>query len=183
MKIKDPRMMHDFVNGVLEGKDVVTSKKLLKDARHFYENGDCDLSDDTVMYEVYMFSDGDPKTVGNLNWGLSLLKPVYVNGECNITRGHFHADTNFAEIYMCFAGEGLLLYMDENAKCWAEKMTPGSVHHIDGKYAHRLVNTGEVDLKIGCCWPTTAGHDYARVEKMPFSARVFKENGEIIIKE
>ena len=181
MEIRKPKVMHDFLNGVMEG-EIVTSTKLLKDARSFYENGDCDLSDDTVMYEVYMCSGGDPKTVGNLNWGLSLLKPVYVNGECNITRGHFHLDTNCAEIYMCFAGKGLLLFMDENGECWAEEMMPGSVHHIDGRYAHRLVNTGEEDLKIGCCWPTTAGHDYARVEKMPFTKRVFKINGEIVIK-
>jgi glucose-6-phosphate isomerase len=46
--------------------------------------------------------------------------------------------------------------------------------------AHRLINTGDEDLKVACCWPTTAGHDYARVEAMPFPQRAYKtEEGEI----
>lgn len=183
MEIREPRVMHDYLNGVVEGKDVATSKKLLKDARHFYQNGDCDLSDDTVMYEVYSYSEGDAAIVGNLNWGLTVMKPVYINEECNITRGHFHEDLNCAEIYFCLGGEGLLLYMDEAGECFAEKMKVGSVHHIDGKLAHRLVNTGDVDLKVGVRWPTTAGHDYKRIEDKPFTVRIFKRNNEIVMEE
>ncbi len=183
MEIKEAKIFQDYLNGVITGSETETSKKLFKDARSLYENSDCDLSDDTVMYEVYSYSQGDPKQTGNLNWGLTVMKPVTVNQECNVTRGHFHEDLNCAEIYFCLHGEGLLLFMDENDHCYAEKMKTGTVHHIDGHLAHRLVNTGDEELRVGACWPTTAGHDYARIEKNPFKVRIFKENGNIVIKE
>lgn len=183
MKIVDAKVYQDYLNGVMKGDDVVVSKKLFKDAKHFYEDSDCTLDDETIMYEVYSYAQGDAKQNGNLNWGLTVMKPVYINNECNMTRGHFHEDLNCAEFYFCLRGEGLLLLMDENGNCHAEKMSVGSVHYIDGKLAHRLVNTTEEELRVGACWPTTSGHDYARIEKDPFTVRIFKENNEIIIKE
>lgn len=183
MEIKEPSILQDYLDGVLTGSDVQTSAKLFKDAKGFYENSDCELADDTVMYEVYSYSKGDPKQAGNLNWGLTVMKPVYVNHECNITRGHFHKDLNCAEMYFCLHGEGLLLLMDTAGNCHAEKMFTGSVHHIDGTLAHRLVNTGKEELRVGACWPTTAGHDYARIEREPFKVRIYKENDTIIVRE
>lgn len=183
MQIKQAKITHDYLDGVIEGKEVSTSKKLYKDAKTFYREEDPNLDEETVMYEVYSYSQGNPEQVGNLNWGLTVMKPVYVNGECNITRGHFHENLDCAEIYFCLGGTGLLLLMDENGNCYAEEMKVGTVHHIDGKLAHRLVNTGEEDLKVGACWPTTAGHDYARIEKSPFTVRVFKKDDKILVEE
>lgn len=45
------------------------------------------------------------------------------------------------------------------------------------------VNIGEEDLKVGACWPTSAGHDYAAIETREFGYRVFKKNGQIEFKE
>ena len=69
--------------------------------------------------------------------------------------------------------------MDENGKTWCEKMKEGSLHHINGHHAHRLINTGNEDLKVICVWNANAGHDYQRVEQMPFNVRVFKKGEEI----
>lgn len=175
MDINAASVHQDFLNGVLQGNDVEVSKKQYKDAQTIYKSIDETLDKDTVMYEVYTYSKGDPKQEGNLNWGLTVMKPILVKKECNITRGHFHENLNCAEIYFCLHGEGLLLFMDENNHCFAEKMECGSVHHIDGKLAHRLVNTGDEELRVGACWPTTAGHDYARIENNPFKVRIYKE--------
>ena len=38
---------------------------------------------------VYSYSKGD-NILGNLQWGLTVLKPVYSFDECNMTKGHFH---------------------------------------------------------------------------------------------
>ena len=71
--------------------------------------------------------------------------------------------------------------MDEKGECFGEEVFPGSLHYIDGRYAHRLINTStDEDLKVGACWPVTAGHDYAATEKQPFTVRVFLENGEVV---
>ena len=96
-----------------------------------------------------------------------------------MTKGHFHVNKDCAEIYFGIAGVGLLLLMDEEGHTWAEKVYEGSLHHIDGRIAHRLVNTGDEDLKVGACWPTSAGHDYHAIEKREFGYRVYKRNGQI----
>ncbi|MCB6313949.1 cupin domain-containing protein, partial [Gordonibacter pamelaeae] len=85
-----------------------------------------------------------------------MLYPVLVNGECNMTRGHWHENRECVEFYFCLSGEGLLMLMDEDGTTWAEKTYPGSLHHIDGHLAHRLINTGEEPMKIGACWPCDA---------------------------
>ena len=51
--------------------------------------------------------------------------------------------------------------MDETGYTWAKKI---QLHYIDGKYAHRLVNTGEMDMKVRACWSTLAGYDYQIIE-------------------
>lgn len=182
MVIKEARVMQDFVNGNLKGEHVQTYKKVYQDIASVYAKEDTSLPKDTLMYQVYSYSEEDPAIKGNLNWGLTVMEPVLVNGECNVTRGHFHKDMSCMEVYFCLKGEGLLLLMDESGECYAEKMSVGTVHHIDGRLAHRLVNTGDEQLHVGACWPTNAGHDYEKVEKMPFSVRIFKENGEIKVR-
>ena len=87
MKIIEPSLIHDWDKEPC-GKEVTVSTKLYKDAKDLYESVDESLHDDTVMYEVYsVSSQSEP---GKLNWGLTVMHPVKVNGECNMTRGHFH---------------------------------------------------------------------------------------------
>ena len=177
MEIKDAKVFHDYLNGVIEGEDVKKSTKLYADAKTFYSSVDSSISDDQIMYEVYSYEhDG-------LCYGLTVMQPVCVNGECNVTRGHFHENLDCDEIYCGMGGEGILLLMDEDYHCHAEKVKCGSVHYIDGHLAHRLVNTGNSELKVQCMWPSNAGHDYKRVEEHPFTVRVYKENGELKVEE
>lgn len=183
MEIRRAKVFQDYLEGVLIGNEVSTNKKIYKDAKTFYASIDRNVQDDEIMYEVYVYTQGEPKQAGNLNWGLTVMKPVYVNQECNITRGHFHENLNCAEIYFCLHGTGLLLLMDDKGVCSAEEMSVGSVHHIDGKLAHRLVNTSDTELKVGACWPSDAGHDYQRIEEDPFKVRIYKIDGEIVVKE
>lgn len=183
MEIEKAKIYHDYVEGIFHGDTVVTSKKTYKEVKSLYKKQDYQISDDTIMYEVYSYSEGDAQQIGNLNWGLTIMKPVYVNEECNMTRGHFHVNLDCAEFYFCLGGSGILLLMDEFGKCTAEEMKFGSVHHINGRLAHRLVNTGDCDLKVGACWPSNAGHDYKRIEELPFTVRIFKRDNQIVMEE
>ena len=183
MKITKAKAYQNYLNGYIEGEGVSVSKKCYKDAKHFYESVDETLDEDTVMYEVYMCKEEEKGNPHSLNWGLSVLKPVLVNQECNMTRGHFHADTSCAEIYFGLAGKGMLMYMDEDGNCFGEEIEVGSIHYISGKLAHRLINTSQEELRVGACWSLQAGYDYERVEQNPFTTRVFKENDKIIYKE
>lgn len=180
MEIIQSNLFHSFKD-LPQGDSIEITHKLYKDAKSFYETEDNTINEDTIMYTVYaILSDN---TSGHLNWGVSELNPVYVHGECNMTRGHFHENLECEEYYWCSNGQGLLMYMNEEGECWCEEMKEGSLHHIDGHYAHRLINTGNEKLRIICVWNGDAGHDYARIEKHPFPYRVFKENDKIVIKE
>lgn len=167
--------MQDFDKGKVLGEEVTITKKRWKNIQAIYRNNICDLSELEVMYEVYTVLQGNPENIGSLNCWLTILYPKTINGECNMTRGHFHSNRSCAEIYFCLQGEGLLLLMDETGNTWAEKMKKGSVHYIDGHLAHRCINTGDIPLHIGACWSPAAGHDYEAIEKRPFSFRIFKK--------
>ncbi|WP_333649549.1 glucose-6-phosphate isomerase family protein [Lacrimispora sp.] len=180
MKITEPKAIHNFYNGVIEGKPVMKSRKLLKDILTAYKDQNHAEDPQRVMYEVYCYEDEDSIGPGSLSWGLTVMYPERVNGECNFTRGHMHEDTSCGEFYFGLAGEGLLLLMDLEGNAWAERVYPNSLHYVRGKLAHRLVNTGDQVLKVGACWPSCAGHNYEWVEKHPFPVRVYKKNGEIV---
>ena len=180
MEIKQASIQFNWKQKMI-GDHVVVSKKLYKDAKDFYESK-ADLDENTEMYRVISQVDSDI-CEGHLNWGVSILNPVYVNEECNMTRGHFHEDMNCQEYYWCMSGCGYLMLMDENGKCWLEEMKEGSLHLIDGHNAHRLINTSDEPLEVVCCWNNNAGHDYKRVQEHPFPVRVFKKNGKIYFKE
>lgn len=181
MIIKQANLHHDFLNGLLVGDKVTKSIKLYRDAKAFYLNADNSLSEETVMYEVYTYCEDDK--IGSLNYGLTVLHPQCINDECNMTRGHFHSDLDSDEIYFGCSGNGLLLLMDEYGNCEAEKVEAGSVHYIDGHYAHRLINTGDSDLKVGAIWPVQSGHDYQRVEEHHFTVRVYLKNNQVVWEE
>lgn len=182
MKVIEPKVIHNLYENDIRGEGVELYEKRLKDIKGLYQNAE-GLGDDVLMYTVYSYGKGDQDKLGNLKWGLTILEPVYINGECNMTRGHFHQNLDCAEFYFGVGGEGLLLLMNDKGEMWAEKVFKGSLHHIDGTIAHRLVNTGDSKCSVGACWPTAAGHNYEAIEQQDFPCRVYKENGEIVFKD
>ncbi len=182
MRIIEPKIDHLLQDDVLSGKEVKCYSKMYKDVAGLYKSVSTSLSDNTEMYRVYFFEPEDIKP-GNLYLGLTVLNPILVNEECNMTRGHFHSDRNCAEVYSCLEGTGLLMLMDEENNCWCEKVYPGSVHHIDGKLAHRLINTCESQLKVYACWPVNAGHDYETILTKGFPYRVYLKNKRLVVKD
>lgn len=178
--ITEPKAWFDE-NGI-RGKNAVRYEKRLKDMPGIYQNVE-KVDPELLLYTVYSYEPNKEENPGNLYWGLTVLEPVTVNGECAMTKGHFHVDKTCAEFYFCMGGSGLLLLVDESGKTWAEKMEKGSLHYIGGTWAHRLVNTGYEQLKVGACWPTAAGHDYDAVLNGGFGARVFKRDAGIVWEE
>lgn len=172
MEIMEPTLERGF-SFVREDVKTAHSVKRLKDIRDkFYDAEGAD--DALILYEVDC-EGGDPSVPGSLSYGLTTIYPVTVSGECAFTKGHWHEDESVEEIYLGLSGEGLLMLMDHSGRCWCEKVTPGSVHHISGNLAHRLINTGETPMKVQAVWNPCAGHNYRAVEEMPFPYRVFRD--------
>lgn len=141
------------------------------------------MSGSTLAYTVaahFPVSDG---TEGGLFFGVSILEPGTVGGEFFMTRGHFHAKRDRGEYYWGDSGEGLLILMTEDRKSRVELVKPGSLHYIPGHTAHRLVNTGTSQLRVGACWPSDAGHDYDTIAEHGFSVRVYSRNGKVEVED
>lgn len=169
--------------GSLRGEAVHASRKTLGQVRGLYLHGSTSaLADDTELYTVEWLTPGEP-TEGSLLWGCTHLNAGRVGDEYFMTHGHYHAIPSRAEYYFPVSGAGVLLRMERNGRTWAEQMSAGSVHYIDGRHAHRVVNTGQEPLIFWACWPGDAGYDYASITKSGFGLRVVEREGKPVLVE
>lgn len=164
----------DLTTGQLGGSGLTTTTKTLADVAAIYSDvTGYDLALPT--YEVRSYIRGDADLEGNLYVGTTTIWPLYFHGELNMTRGHFHARRDQAEVYLGLAGSGLLLLGALDGRWWVEEVSPGSIHHISGDTAHRLVNTGTEVLQVFAVWPSVAGHDYDAISPTTFGVRVLRD--------
>jgi glucose-6-phosphate isomerase len=131
---------------------------------------------DTLLYEVYYAE--RPEIAGELMSGLSIVHPGKVGDEYFMTKGHFHAVLETAEIYYTWRGEGLMLLETPEGDWSAEELRPGNVLYIPPRWAHRSINTGrEHDMVTFFVYPGHAGHDYGTIEQYGFRKLVVERDG------
>ena len=132
---------------------------------------------DIGLYEVYeVHRPADP---GELLHGTSILHAGKVGDEYFMTKGHFHAVRDTAEVYYLLQGQGMMV-METPEGDWAvEELQPGRVLYVPPGWAHRSVNTGgEEDLITFFVYPGHAGHDYGAIESQGFRKLVIERDGE-----
>jgi glucose-6-phosphate isomerase len=175
--------MVDWVTGALDVAGVRSSVKKLGQLKGVF--GDqaafAQMDPETVVYRVWWWEPVPPGTEGGLFWGTTEILPGRVGDEYFMTHGHLHAVRDRAEFYGTVAGEGMLVLRDENGKTWCEPMSPGSLHYIAGRVAHRTVNTGSVPLRFIASWPSDAGHDYGTIASEGLGARVIEKAGKAVL--
>ena len=171
MTVQEPVYNTDF-SFLRKDQCIETGTKRLKDIAYLFQNTE-GVDPELVLYDVQCDA-GDLSKAGSLSYGVTTLYPVTVNGECAFTKGHWHVDESCDEIYEGECGTGLLMFMNHDGATWCEKIYPGSVHHITGELAHRLIITGDDVLKVRAVWSPHAGHNYDAVMNQPFGFRVFK---------
>lgn len=171
--------MVNCLTGRLEGDGVSQSARSLGDLKGVFEQEEMRAAMDqqTIVYDVQSHAVVPEGTPGGLFFGTSNVMPGQVGDEYFMTKGHYHARRECAEYYWCIQGRGALILMDESGRCWMEEMIPGSLHYIPGFVAHRLANTGDEPLRVGACWPSDAGHDYAAIAESGFTARLKNVGG------
>lgn len=132
--------------------------------------------EDTVLYEVYEVH--RPERAGELLHGTSIVHPGKVGNEYFMTKGHFHAVLDTAEIYYCLHGEGMMVMETPEGEWAVERLRPGSVLYVPPRWAHRSVNTGaDEDLITFFVYPGHAGHDYGTIETQGFRKLVVEIDG------
>lgn len=165
--------------GAMSGAPVEESSKKLGELKGLFLD-DAALEAMDAQREVYRVrwwptvGDGEP---GGLFWGVTILHPGKVGEEYFMTHGHFHADKTRAEYYATASGHGVLVRMDDQRTTWGEEMSPGSLHYISGRHAHRVVNTGDEPLIFWACWGSDAGYDYGSIREHGFGANLVERGG------
>jgi glucose-6-phosphate isomerase, archaeal len=136
---------------------------------------------DPVHYEV--FEVPVPETPGHLMYCISTLQPGTVgeSEECFMTKGHYHAVIDTAEIYLCLGGRGLILMKTAAGRCEWQEMSRGRMVYVPPAWAHRSVNTGAEPLVSFCVYPAEAGHNYGDIQSDGFPRRVFLRNGKVTV--
>jgi glucose-6-phosphate isomerase, archaeal len=118
-----------------------------------------------------------PVSNSNLASSTTVIEPGKVGEEFFMTKGHFHAERDRAEIYVGLAGEGRLVMATEEGRPHVEEIRPGTVSYVPGRWAHRTVNVGSEPLVFFAVYPADAGYDYATIEREGFPVCVVERDG------
>ena len=161
----------DLERGSLDPERGVAETRLSEMRGMYLEGAD----EDTVVYRVYQIP--VPATGSNLMSSTTVIEPGVVGREYHMTKGHFHAVRDRAEIYVCLSGEGRLVMATEDGAHVVEPMSRGTVNYVPGGWAHRSVNVGDEQLVFFAVYPGDAGYDYGTIEKEGFPVLVVAEAG------
>jgi glucose-6-phosphate isomerase, archaeal len=95
-----------------------------------------------------------------------------------MTKGHFHAVLDTAEVYYCLRGHGCLLMENPEGDWELRELTPGQAVYVPGRYAHRSINVSPDEPFVTFfAFPGHAGHDYGPIEQRGFSKLVVERQG------
>ena len=168
---------YDFDTGALnpEGLRVV---RRISDMLDMYQDREAALrlaEENPVVYEVYNVV--VPENEEHIQHCTTILYPGKVGNEFFMTKGHYHAVINRAEIYFGLKGRGLLVMQTQDGRFSALEMKPGTIAYVPPCWAHRTVNTGDEPFVFFAAYPGDAGHDYHGIETEGFIRCVMAEAG------
>jgi len=135
--------------------------------------------EDTLVYEVY--EKLVPEIPGELIQGLSIVHPGKVGNEYFMTKGHYHSVLGTGELYYCLQGHGYMMMETHEGEWAAEELIPNRAVYVPGRWAHRSINIGDVDLIMLFVYPAIAGHDYGTIERKSFREMVINQDGKTVI--
>ncbi len=131
---------------------------------------------DRILYEVYELR--RPPYAHELPCGVSIVHAGKVGDEYFMTKGHYHAKIEAAEVYYCLHGRGMMVMETPEGEWAVEELIPGRVLYVPPRWAHRSVNThASDDLITFWAFPGDAGHNYAAIEQQGFRKLVVERAG------
>lgn len=132
--------------------------------------------DNPLLYEVYEIQ--RPHESGEMLMGISIVHPGKVGEEFFMTKGHYHAVLNTAEVYLVMSGEGCMVMENPEGETCVEWLSPGRVLYVPPRWAHRSVCTGRKQSLITFfVYPAHSGHDYSSIEHSGFRKLVIEKDG------
>lgn len=169
----------DPKDGIMDDPDNHIERYLSKLTNMFYDLSSAEKylreKGDVILYEVYEKT--IPQRDGEIQFCSSITHPGKIGYEYFMTKGHFHARRDTAEIYYCLRGKGFMLMEKEDGEYELGEMYPGRTVYVPAYYAHRSINTGNELLISLAVYPGDAGHDYGSIETSGFRHVVIERDG------
>ena len=129
------------------------------------------VAHDPLVYRVYDAADL-PKQDGHLLFSTTVIEPGRVGDEYFMTKGHFHARADRAELYYGLSGQGMLLLQTPAGRVESLPMVAGTAAYVPPYWGHRTVNTGDAPFVFLACYPADAGYDYGTIARDGFAGIV-----------
>jgi glucose-6-phosphate isomerase len=168
-----------LTTGIIEQ---VADRKIIRRLSHMHgmyandEAADKILAEegDRLIYEVY--SVDLPEEENQVPYSTTVIYPGRIGDEYHMTKGHFHAKRDRAEVYLGLAGDGYLLLMTDQGEVASVPMKAGTIAYVPPYWAHRTVNTGSQPCVFFAVWPGDSGHDYGTIMNSGF-AKILVDSG------
>ena len=168
----------DLATGRIPGVHEITPRRL-SDMRGWFADANAEaavIGRNPLIYEVHYGYNG-PSVEGQLGFGTTIIYPGKIGDEYYMTKGHYHAKADRAEIYYGLQGEGDLLLQTRDGATNVQHMLPGVVAYIPAYYAHRTINTGAENFVFLSVYPADSGYDYARIAEHGFASLMVERDG------
>jgi glucose-6-phosphate isomerase len=179
MVIKPFTVGWDPKDGIMDDPDNHIERYLSKLTKMFYDSAAAEKylqkKGDVLLYEVY--EKEIPQRDGDIQFCSSITHSGKIGEEYFMTKGHFHARRDTAEIYYCLRGHGYMLMETEGGDCEIGELFPGKTVYVPAFFAHRSINIGNEPLISLAVYPGDAGHDYGSIETSGFKHVVVERKG------
>lgn len=169
----------DLASGTIPDAPLVQTRRL-SDLRGLFADPDAEARlapENPVIYRVYEATTEVPKEEGQLLFSTTVIEPGRVGDEFYMTKGHFHAKGDRAELYYGLSGEGTLLLQSPEGDVDAQPMRPGAASYVPPYWGHRTINTGEAPFVFLAVYPADAGYDYKTIAEEGFASILVERNG------
>jgi len=163
----------DLASGIIHDPHRVQTRRL-SDLRGLFHAADAEAalaSDDPLVYRVYDAHDA-PNAAGQLLFSTTVIEPGRIGDEYFMTKGHYHAKEDRAELYYGLQGEGCLLMQTRDGDVNVQWMRSGSAAYVPPYWGHRTVNTGTEPFVFLAVFPADAGYDYGSIRERGFASRI-----------
>lgn len=168
----------DLATGRIPGISEITSRRLA-DMRGWYADASAEAAlaeRNPLIYEVHYGYDA-PSIEGQLGFCTTILYPGRVGDEYFMTKGHYHAKADRAEIYYGLQGEGVLLLQTRDGATSTQRILPGVAAYIPAYHAHRTINVGAGNFVFLSVYPADSGYDYSSIADGGFASLVVERDG------
>jgi glucose-6-phosphate isomerase len=168
----------DLQSGTITNAATVLSRRLA-DMRGLYADAQAEAalaSRNPLVYEVY-YGANSPQVEGQLEFCTTVLYPGKVGDEYFMTKGHYHAKGDRAEVYYGLQGEGYLLLQTPEGEVNFQVMKPGVAAYVPPYWGHRTMNVGSKHFVFLAVFPADAGYDYKTIADEGFASIVVERNG------